>query len=154
VIEFGATDDTPGSAPAAFKKSGATEQNEGGNKVVTLLTTVMNDSKATLAAAEQSESDAIAQYEEFMRTANRDKSAASEAIATKTERKVNATAAKKNADDDVSMLQKKLTSLVEETLKTQESCAFLMKNFTERQQKRTEEVESLANAKQFLQGMN
>lgn len=154
VIEFGATDDTPGSAPAAFKKSGATEQNEGGNKVVTLLTKVMNDSKATLAAAEQSESDAIAQYEEFMRTANRDKSAASEAIATKTERKVNATAAKKNADDDVSMLQKKLTSLVEETLKTQESCAFLMKNFTERQQKRTEEVESLANAKQFLQGMN
>lgn len=154
VIEFGATSTTPGSAPAAFTKSGATQQNEGGNKVVGLLTTVLKDSEAALAKAEQAENDAIAQYEEFMRVSTRDSKAASEAIATKSQRRVNAEAGKENADKDAASLQTKLTSLIEEVLKTQDSCAFLINNFTLRQQKRIEEMESLKTAKQYLQGMN
>jgi len=153
-IEFGATADTPGSAPAAFTKSGATEQNEGGNKVVGLLTKILNESKAELAKAEQAENDAIAQYEEFMRISTRDKKAEEEAIATKTERRVNAEATKLNADQDADALTKQLTELVEGVLKTQKSCSFLLKNFTERQAKRTDEIASLATAKQFLQGMS
>lgn len=154
VVEFGATATTPGSAPAAFKKGGDTVQNEGGNKVVVLLTKVLDESKAESTQAEQAENDAIAQYNEFMRVSSRDKKAAEEAIAQKSQRRVNALAAKKNADADASSMEGKLTSLVEETLKTQKDCAFLMKNFTLRQQKRTDEIESLSNAKQYLQGMN
>jgi hypothetical protein len=154
VVEFGATADTPGSAPAAFKKSGGTVQNDGGNKVVTLLTKVLGESKAESTKSEQAESDAIAQYNEFMRISTRDKKAAEEAIAAKTERSVNAVAAKKDADSDADSLTKTLTGLVEETLDTQKNCAFLMKNFTVRQQKRVDEIESLATAKQYLKGMN
>lgn len=154
VVGFSATIDTPGSVPAAFTKSGETQQNEAGNEVVTLLTKVLDESKAESAKAEQAENDAIAQYNEFLRVSSRDKKAAEESIATKSERRLNAAAAKRDADGDHASLTKSLTSLVEETLETQKSCAFLMKNFTMRQQKRVDEIESLANAKQYLQGMN
>lgn len=154
VVEFGATVDTPGSAPAAFKKGGQAVQNEGGNKVVNLLTTVLKDSQVELAKAEQAENDAIAQYEEFMRVSNRDKKALVEAIATKSERRVNAKQGKANADSDVSMLTKEVSVLVTDVMKTQKSCSFLIKNFSIRQHKRTEEIEALATAKQYLQGMN
>lgn len=154
VVEFGATSDTPGSAPAQFTNSGATAQNTGGNKVITLLTDILNESEDAMAKDEQAETDAIAQYGEFMRVSNNDKKAASETIAAKSERKLNAANAKADADSDSASLQGKIASLVEETLKTQEGCAFLLNNYTSRQQKRTEEIESLSMAKQYLQGMN
>lgn len=77
-----------------------------------------------------------------------------EGIATKTERRVNAGATKANADSDASMLTNKVSGLVEGILKNQKSCSFLVNNFTLRQQKRVEEIEALAEAKAYLQGMN
>jgi len=154
VVEYAATADTPGSAAAAFTKGGETVQNEGGNKVVNLLTRVLNDSRKELANAEQAENDAIAQYKEFMRVAERDLKALNEGVATKTERRVNAKQGKANADSDSDMHTKTVAELVGNVMKTQKSCGFLINNFTVRQQKRTEEIESLATAKQYLQGMN
>jgi len=152
-VQFSATADTPGSAPVAFTKGGATEQNAGGNKVISLLEGVMEDSKKDEAAAVQEETDAQTAYEDFVRKTTNLITANNKDEAQKTERKAGEELSLEDAKSTIKSLGDALFDLTEQNKDVHAKCDFVLNNFSKRQSARTAEMEAAATAIQYLQGM-
>jgi len=136
--------------PAGFK---AHEQNGGGNKVLSMIQNIIADAEKDKALSIQNENNAQAKYEEFTKATN-------ELIATTTNQYNTAKGQKAEAEElamaleeDVKNLSNEIVSKETAQKATQDECDFLLKNFASRQEKMDEEVQALAEAKSYLQGM-
>merc|ERR1719215_1379206 len=149
-IETSGNHTDPGNGPARFTKY---EQHVGGSRVVSMLETVMADSRKIEDEAITAEQDAQNAYENFMKDTNK-------AITVYTEKIVNMKGAKAKAEEDLVMAQSDLKATV---LKLEElhdtngnlhkSCDYIMDTFDARQAARAAEVDALNEAKAILSGM-
>jgi septal ring factor EnvC (AmiA/AmiB activator) len=128
------------------------KQNEGGNGVIGMIQSVIDESKATETDAIRSEGDANAAYEEFMKNANKSLKALMKSMADKKEKAAQADASLIRAKAEQVQTMKDLESLNEYKGQLHKSCDFLMKNFDEIQEKRGEEIEALRQATAILSG--
>merc|ERR1719331_430579 len=128
------------------------KQSEGGNGVIGMIQSVINESKATETDAIRSEGDANAAYEEFMKNANKSIKALMKSVADKKEKPAQADARLIRAKAEQVETMKELESLNEYKGRLHKSCDFLMKNFDEIQEKRGEEIEALRQATNILSG--
>ncbi|CAD7940880.1 unnamed protein product [Amoebophrya sp. A120] len=152
-VQFSATADTPGSAPVAFAKGGKTEQNAGGNKVITMLEDVMKDSEKDEAAAEQEEADSQSAYDDFVRKTTNMLKTNEKQTAQKTERKAGEEVALQDTTAAIKSLGQAMFDLTEENKDVHAKCDFVLQNFTKRQASMTSEIEAAQTAIQYLQGM-
>merc|ERR1719379_428828 len=80
---------------------GSYKKNAGSTGVMTMIETLVEESKAAEAEAVKSESDAQTAYENFMKDSTASVDAASKDVANKTEEKAKADADKVQAEDDL-----------------------------------------------------
>merc|ERR1719160_271548 len=135
--------------PEDFKEY---KQNEGGNGVIGMIQSVIDESKETETDAIRSENDAMAAYEEFMKNANKSIKALMKSVADKKEKAAQADASLIRAKADQVTTMKELESLNEYKGQLHKSCDFLLKNFDVIQEKRGEEIEALRQATNILSG--
>merc|ERR1719235_2743266 len=135
--------------PEDFKEY---KQNEGGNGVIGMIQSVIDESKATETDAIRSEQDAMASYEEFFKNANKSIKALMKSVADKKEKAAQADARLIRAKAEQVQTMKDLESLNEYKGQLHKSCDFLMKNFDEIQEKRGDEIEALRQATSILSG--
>lgn len=147
------SDDTPGSGPAAFTNEGKTEQNKGGNKVITLLKEVLADSQKVEKEATQAEQDAQDAYEQFSGETSRTLANNDVTISKKTKRRGVAEGLKVDAQEMIRSLGKGQFDLTEENKAIHGRCGFLLNNFDGRMKARENEMNALNEAKHILQGM-
>lgn len=149
-MNLSGTKTDPGAGPVAFKEYGL---NKGGAKVVNLLQSVIDDSKATEKELLVSESDAQVAYEGFMKDTSKSIDVKQQAIIAKTEEKANAEQDRTDAETAKTAAVKMLGDLNDYKNQLHSSCDFLLKNFDSRQQARIEEMEALKTADGILSGM-
>merc|ERR1719395_167099 len=133
--------------PEDFKEY---SQNEGGNGVIGMIQSVIDESKETETDAIRSEADATASYEEFFKNANASIKALIKSVADKREKYAQGDARLIRAKAEQSQTLKDLESLNEYKGQLHKSCDFLLKNFDEIQEKRGEEIEALRQATAIL----
>jgi len=138
-------------SPAGFNTY---ENSAGGNTVLKLLQTIMNDTKTLEKETTTAEEDAQKAYEGFV--AETDSS-----VNTKTKARIDAEEDKAKAEVDLGDaqetregLQFTLDELEVEKTDTHKQCDFVLKNFEVRQEARIQEVEALRQAKSILSGAN
>jgi len=131
---------------------GTYSKHGGGNIVVSLLQSVINESEDVESKALKAENDAQKAYEEYIAESNASITAASDNIMAKTgslakadKDKITTTADRDNTIQDLLMLGEHNAAL-------HQDCDFLIKNFEVRQSARSEEIESLFNAKAIFSG--
>ena len=140
-----------GDPPAKFTKY---ELNAGGNKVITLLTNVLNDSRGLEKTAITDESDAQAAYEEMMKNSNEAIRTNMNSISNRSGELADANKDHAIATDDLAATNKNLERLSKILADTHGNCDFVMKNFDIRQSTRTAEINALMEAKNILSGMH
>jgi hypothetical protein len=100
----------------------------------------------------KAEADSQASYEEFIQNSNDGIAAAQREITSKTEDKANTDATKVEAEGDRASALSDAEKLAAYNAELHGSCDFLTKNFSLRQQARSDEMEALAQAKAILSG--
>jgi len=138
-------------SPAGFNTY---ENNAGGNTVLTMLQSIINDAKSMEAETLRAEEDAQKAYESFVTETNR-------TIEAKTKQRIDAEEdkAKKEVERSDALerregLQMEIDQLSSENSDFHKSCDFVLKNFEVRQDARDQEVEALRQAKAILSGAN
>lgn len=149
-IATSGTKTDPGNGPARFTKY---EQKAGGGKVIAMLSEVMTDSKKMENEAIQSEQDAQAAYEMFMKDSNKSIKQSLRTNVNMSEEKAKSEEAVSRASTDLSATLKTLESLNAELGDLHKSCDFVLKNFAARQESRGLEMDALREAKAILSGM-
>eukprot|EP00444_Apocalathium_aciculiferum_P022655 CAMPEP_0183436040 /NCGR_PEP_ID=MMETSP0370-20130417/69007_1 /TAXON_ID=268820 /ORGANISM="Peridinium aciculiferum, Strain PAER-2" /LENGTH=676 /DNA_ID=CAMNT_0025623363 /DNA_START=70 /DNA_END=2100 /DNA_ORIENTATION=- len=150
-IATSGTHTDPGNAPARFTKY---DKHAGGSRVVSMIETVIADSRKTEDEAIAAEQDAQNAYENFMKDSNK-------AITVYTEKIMSMKGAEAKAREDFTMAEadhKATFNTLEELHATSgdlhKSCDFVLDTFDARQAARTAEVDALGEAKAILSGMN
>jgi len=145
-------DDTPGSAPAAFTGGGATAKNEGGKKIIALLTKIQDEAKAELTTLTQSETDEAANYADFMTNTKRSLELNTESIDKVSEKKANEEEMLGETEASLKGTLDGQFALTEEFGDMRKRCDFIFQNFDVTQRARRDEVEALLDAKHVLGG--
>jgi hypothetical protein len=145
-----ATHTDPGSGPAKFKKM---EQNAGGDRVIAMLTDVLNDSKKMENDAAAGEQDAQSGYEMFMKDSNKSVKRLLRTNVNQSEEKAKAEEALSRDNTDLSATMKTLEGLNAELGDLHQQCDFVLNNFSKRQEARALEMDALREAKNILSGM-
>jgi len=135
-------------------KQGSYSKHGGGNIVVTLLQSVINESADVEKKALNAENDAQAAYEEYMTDSQAANAAANQNIMNKSGAKAKAEKDKIGATESRDATIQDLLALGEHNAALHQDCDFLIKNFDVRQNARTAEIESLFNAKAIFSGAN
>jgi hypothetical protein len=133
-------------AQAEYAKS------KGATGIITMIETLIEESKTLEAEASKGEASAQASYEEFMKDSTASVEALSADIANKSEDMAKADMAKTTAADDLKATIADLLTLGEYAQELHKKCDFLLKNFDLRQSSRTQELEALAQAKAIFSG--
>merc|ERR1719217_1198600 len=133
-------------AQAEYQKS------KGAAGIITMIETLIEESKTLEAEASKGEADAQASYEEFMKDSTASVTALQTDIANKSEDMAKADMTKTIAADDLKATITDLLTLGEYAQELHKKCDFLLKNFDLRQQSRTQELEALAQAKAIFSG--
>jgi len=131
---------------------GTYAKNKGATGIITMIETLIEESKTLEAEATKGESEAQSSYESFMKDSTATIAALSKDIANKSEDMAKADMAKTTAADDLSATITDLLTLGEYAQELHKKCDFLLKNFDLRQQSRTQELEALAQAKAIFSG--
>merc|ERR1719387_1199866 len=131
---------------------GEYKKNAGATGVMTMIETLIEESKTLEAEALKGEADAQAGYETFMKDSTASIDACSKDVANKSEELAKADAEKVQAADDLKATIEDLLSLGEYGQELHKQCDFLVKNFDLRQQSRTQEMEALNQAKAIFSG--
>merc|ERR1719440_1242308 len=150
-IQTSGTHTDPGNGPAKFAKM---EQNAGGDKVVSMLETVLADSKKLENEAHAAEQEAQNVYENFMKDSNKSIKQLQKANVNMSEDRGKAEEALSRDETDHGATMKTLESLNEELGDIHRGCDFVLNNFSARQEARALELDALREAKQILSGMN
>jgi len=140
----------PGNGPARFTKY---EQHAGGLRVVSMIETIIADSKKLENEAIASEEDAQEAYEDFMKDSNKALKKYAETIVNLSEAKAKAESGISMAKSDLSLTMKELEGLNSVMGDLHGSCDYLLKNFDARQEARAAEIAALHEAKAILSGM-
>lgn len=144
--------DTPGSAPAGFTGGAATSKNEGGNKVIALLTKIQDEAKQELATLTQSEKDEAANYADFMDNTKRSLEINQESIDKTGEKKANEEEMLGETDSSLTGIVDGQFALTEEFGDMRKRCDFIFNNFDTTQSARRSEIDALLDAKHVLGG--
>merc|ERR1719387_79106 len=131
---------------------GTYKKNAGATGVLTMIETLIEESKATEAEATKDEGDSQAAYETYMKDSSAAVDALSKEVANKSEEMAKADSSKTAAEDDLKHTIEDLLSLGEYNQELHKQCDFLVKNFDLRQSSRTQEMEALAQAKAIFSG--
>jgi len=131
-----------------YKKSG------GATGVMYMIEAIVKESVDVEKKALYEENQAQKAYEEFIAESNASVAAASENIASKSEASAKAEKDKIATEEDLAATIQNLLMLGEHNVALHQDCDFLIKNFDIRQSARSEEIESLFNAKAIFSGAN
>merc|ERR1719321_501651 len=137
-------------APPPAQKTYA-KQNGGG--AVAMIMEVMQESKDLENQAIADETAAQAAYEGFTKDSNKLVVANTASLANKSEAKAKADAALALANGDLKTTIDDILALDDMAKSLHDQCDFLLKNFEERQSKRTQEIDALNQAKAIFSGM-
>jgi len=140
----------PGNGPARFTKY---DQHAGGSRVVSMIETVIADSRKTEDEAIESEQDAQSAYEELMKESNKALAGYLESKMDLSEAKAGAQGSLALTESDIKANYKELEGLNSVAGDMHKSCDFLIGNFDARQQARAAEIDALREAKAVLSGM-
>merc|ERR1719359_2667785 len=137
-------------APPPAQKTYA-KQNGGG--AVAMIMDVMKESKDLENQAIADETAAQAAYEGFMKDSNKLITANSASLANKSEAKAKADAELALAKGDLQTTVTDILALDDMAKSLHDQCDFLLDHFTERQSKRSQEIDALNQAKAIFSGM-
>merc|ERR1719387_43829 len=135
--------------PAGF---GSMEKNAGGGGALKMIEDIIAESQKVDDEARACEQDSQAAYEGFIKDANKSISANTKAIADKSEMKAAAELDLSDSDESLKATVQELLGLAEIAQTIHNNCDFLLKNFEERQSKRSEEIDALNQAKAIFSG--
>jgi len=128
------------------------KKNEGGNRVLGMLETVITDSKKLEAEAIQNEKEDQQTYETFIKDTNRFVKESMKAVADKTAQKAKNDESHVQCKADLKAQMTDLERLGNYKKDLNDSCNFVMRNFDMRQASRSQEMEALRQAKAILSG--
>merc|ERR1719253_2319248 len=114
----------------------------------------MNESKDLENQSIADETNAQAAYEGFTKDSNKLIAANTESVANKSEAKAKADSALAMAKGDLKTTVDDILSLDDMAKSLHDQCDFLLDHFTERQSKRSQEIDALNQAKAIFSGMN
>jgi uncharacterized small protein (DUF1192 family) len=151
---YGFVQQEPGAAaPPPPQGFDTYKKNEKSGGVVGMIQEIIDESKQMERDALNAEADSQAAYESFTKNGNASIKALLAAIRDKTEKKATASADFIMSKESLSKTLKELESLNTYKGTLHQSCDFVMKNFSTRQEKRSAEMEALRNALNILSGM-
>merc|ERR1719428_2541127 len=133
---------------------GTYKKSAGSTGVMMMIDMIITEAADVEKKALVAENDAQKTYEEFIAESNASVAAASQNVITKTEEMAKTDKVKIAAEDDLASTIDDLLKLGEHNVALHQECDFLIKNFEVRQSSRTEEIESLKNAKAIFSGAN
>jgi len=135
-------------------KQGTYSAHGGGNLIVSMLQSIINESEDVEKKALNAENEAQKTYEEYITDSNAANAAASASITNKSGEMARADKDKIQATESRDATIQDLLLLGEHNAALHQDCDFLIKNFDVRQSARSEEIESLFNAKAIFSGAN
>merc|ERR1719313_1492877 len=135
-------------------KQGTYDKHGGGNIVVSLLQSVIAESEDVEKKALNAENEAQKTYEEYITDSNASNSAAATNIMNKSGSKAKAEQDKIATTESRDATIQDLLLLGEHNAALHQDCDFLIKNYDVRKTARSEEIESLFNAKAIFSGAN
>jgi len=133
-------------AQATYKKSG------GANGAMSMIESIIQESKELEKDAAQAESDGQAAYETMIKDSNASIKANQRDITAKSENLAQAQSDKTQAGGDLQHTNQDLLSLGDASQALHQQCDFLVSNFGLRQDSRTQEIEALSQAKAIFSG--
>jgi len=135
-------------------KQGTYSAHGGGNLIVSMLQSIINESEDVEKKALNAENEAQKAYEEYITDSNEANAAAATSIMNKSGSKATAEKDKIAATESRDTTIQDLLMLGEANVAMHQDCDFLIKNYDVRKSARAEEVESLFNAKAIFSGAN
>merc|ERR1719161_583201 len=142
----------PGEALAPPPAQKTSKAGNGGGAIA-MITEVMQESKDLENQAIADETTAQAAYEGFTKDSNKLITANTASLANKSEAKAKADAALALAKGDLKTTIDDILALDDMAKSLHDQCDFLLKNFEERQSKRSQEIDALNQAKAIFSGM-
>jgi hypothetical protein len=142
---------TPGSAPPPPKQATFKRQ-QGGNGAIGLIKVIIQDAEHVIKISTADETKAQSEYEKAMADAKAELEALNTSVITKKDEKASLASQKEDQEAIASSTKDELLALGKENAALHGDCDFLLKNFDLRQEARTEEIESIEQAKQVLSG--
>jgi len=139
---------TPPVAQAEYKP------NAGAGGVVSMIEKLIYDAKDLMAKAKESEGEAQTAYETLVADTNASVDKLTKEVATKTEEVAKAKKDLINTQSDLEDTIEELEGLAKYNADLHAECDYVMKNFGARQKGRGDEIASLQEAKQILDGAN
>merc|ERR1719313_2089656 len=124
-----------------------------GGGAMAMIEEVIAESKALETQAIADETNAQAAYEGFVKDSNKLITANTASLANKSEAKAKADGALALAKGDLKTTVDDILALDDMAKSLHDSCDFLLKYFTERQAKRSQEIDALNQAKAIFSGM-
>merc|ERR1719313_815901 len=129
-----------------YKKSSASAG------VLSMIEKLIYDAKEIMADSKKAESEAQAAYEALVSDSNDTIKSLTKTVLSKTDAKVQANKDLTQTNLDIKANTKDLARLAATDAGLHKDCDFVLKNFMVRQQARSEEMESLRQAKLLLSG--
>jgi len=120
--------------------------------VISLIEKLVYDAKEIMGESKKAESEAQAAYEELVADTNDSTKSLTKTVLTKTDVKVEAKKDLMQKNLDLKETGKELERLAATDGDLHKDCDYVLKNFGVRQQARSEEIESLKQAKSILSG--
>jgi len=139
---------TPPVPQMEFKKSA------GSGGVMQMIEKLIQEAKELIVDSRKEEISAQAGYEATVADTNDSVTALQAQITSKTKAKVAATKEKQETEADIADAVAELEGLNKYNAELHADCDYVLKNFDVRQKARSEEIESLQQAKQILSGAN
>jgi chromosome segregation ATPase len=136
--------------PPSFE---AYEKNRAGGGVMAMLQQIITDAGLLEKEAIKDEENAQKAYQEFQAETNNSIDEKETGITNKNENLAKAEAKKVEMEETLDQLNTELQGLSDEKGDLSKSCDWLLKNFTERQAMRDQEIEALRQVKAILSGM-
>ena len=124
----------------------------GASGVINLLKELIQEVKDMIAKARQDENTAQANYKAMIDDTVAEIDGLQKQVTNKERARVAATRDERDTDSDIEDLNKDLAGLATLNGQLHLDCDYVLKNFNLRQKARTEEIESLRQAKQILNG--
>jgi len=128
------------------------EASKAAGGVISLIEKLVYDAKEIMAESKKAESEAQSAYEELVADTNDTTKSLTKTVLTKTDVKVEAKKDLMQKNLDLKETGKELERLAATDGDLHKDCDYVLKNFGVRQQARSEEIESLKQAKSILSG--
>mmetsp|Transcript_37590 Transcript_37590/g.90313 ORF Transcript_37590/g.90313 Transcript_37590/m.90313 type:complete len:688 (+) Transcript_37590:83-2146(+) len=141
-----------GEALSAPPAAGTREQHSGNNQVMSLMQSIITDTKMLEQESISDEADSQEEYEKLLRDSFALIARNQRAITDNKERRAEARNDLGTAKEDLGATMDNLEGLAKENSDLHTECDYLLKNFAIRKQARTEEIEAIKTAKAILSG--